>query len=131
TNNAEAVFTGCAGPDELIGKTDFDFYPPELATQFHADERRIVQSGVPMVDHLEPRRSSSGAVTWIQTTKVPLRDNAGKVVGIVGASRDITAQKRSEDEINSFFTLSLDMLCIADFNGFFKRISPVWERTVG
>jgi len=81
-NPAAASFMGCSAPDQLIGKTDADFYSSELARQFRADELKIVESGEPLLNHLEPHTDGSGATTWILTSKVPLRDASGKVVGI-------------------------------------------------
>ena len=63
--------------------------------------------------------------------KFPLRDGAGNVEGICGISTDITDFKKIEEDRNLFFHLTLDLLCIADFNGRFLYVNPSWERTLG
>jgi PAS domain S-box-containing protein len=98
-NIALAQHMGAATPDDLIGKTDFDFYPPELAAQFYADEQALVASGQAILDHEETTQDAAGNPKWTLTTKVLLRDSEGKCVGSTGVSRDITARKLAEAEL--------------------------------
>jgi PAS domain S-box-containing protein len=98
-NIAVARHMGATKPDELIGKNDFDFYPPDLAAQFHADEQALIQSGQPLLDHEEPTRDQAGRPKWTLTTKVLLRDGQGKSIGLVGMGRDITERKRAEEAL--------------------------------
>ena len=93
-NPSLARLMGIATPDELAGKTDFDFYPHELAAKYFADEQAIFQSDQPLLEHEEPVVDVAGNPGWISTTKVPLRDAQGKVFGLVGMGRDITERKR-------------------------------------
>ncbi len=95
-NTALARHMGAATPDSLIGKTDFDFYPRELAAQFFADEQALLQSGQSMLDHEEATQSPAGNPRWTLTSKVLLRDSEGKVIGLVGASRDVTELKQTQ-----------------------------------
>jgi PAS domain S-box-containing protein len=97
-NTALARHMGAATPDDLIGKTDFDFYPQELATRFYADEQALLQSGQSMLDHEEATRDPAGNPSWTLTTKVLLHDSQGKVIGLAGASREITGHKQAEAE---------------------------------
>ncbi len=97
-NQATAQLIGVSHPDALIGKTDFDFFPHELATQYHADEQAVIQSGVPLLNKEEPVIDPSGAQHWLVTTKVPLQDLQGEVVRLVGRGQDITERKRAEEE---------------------------------
>lgn len=105
-NKAVAKFMGASNPDELIGKRDFDYYPKELAEVFFSDEKKVMQSGKAIIQREESSIDSKGKSIWLSTTKVPLRDGEGKVVGTVGMGRDITerinveaALKRSELEL--------------------------------
>jgi PAS domain S-box-containing protein len=81
---------------EVIGKTDFEINPPELAARYYADDQAVIHSGQPIIDR-EERNISAGQTRWFSTTKVPLRDKEGQIIGLVGMSRDITEQKRAEE----------------------------------
>lgn len=98
-NRAVARLMGKKGPEELIGKTDFDFYPPEMAAEFMEVERKIFQTGEPLIalEQFTPNLHT-GEPEWTQTTKVPLRDFEGEVIGLVGIARDVTLRKLSEEE---------------------------------
>ncbi len=99
-NIAVARVMGVATPDELLGKRDFDFFPQELAEQYCADEQEIIRSGEPLINREEPLMDqTTGRKGWSSTTKVPLRDNCGEIVGIVGIGHDITERKRAEEAL--------------------------------
>ena len=98
-SQAVAKHLGVATPDEAIGKTDFDFHLPDQAKEFYEDEQRMIRSGEPLIGKIERRTDANGNDTWTSTTKVPLRDEEGKVVGLVGINRDITEYKRAEDAL--------------------------------
>ena len=130
-NRATLRTLGAGTFEEVVGKSDLDFLPRELASQFYADEQQVVQSDHPLLNREEQVVDPKGHKHWLLTTKVPYHDSDGAVVGLVGISRDITDRKQAEEERDQFFTLSLDMLCIADFNGYFKRVNPSWTTTLG
>jgi PAS domain S-box-containing protein len=99
-NIAVAQLMGAATPEALVGQIDFDFYPAELAEQFHADEQALIQSGQPLIDREEPVIDQiTGQKRWLSTTKVPLRDPQGQLVGLVGLGRDISERKRLEAQL--------------------------------
>jgi PAS domain S-box-containing protein len=97
-NLATARIMGVSAPNDLVGKTDCDFYPPELAAEYRADEERIMESGQALINKDEPHLDREGTPRTVMTTKVPLKDKHGKVVGLVGISRDITDRKKAEEE---------------------------------
>ncbi|HVO69224.1 MAG TPA: PAS domain S-box protein, partial [Aggregatilineaceae bacterium] len=98
-NQADARIMGAAGPDDVIGKTDFDFHPPDLAAQYYADDMAVVQSGQSIVDREEPLFVPGEDYHWLLTTKVPLRDSQGRVIGLVGIGHDITERKQAEEAL--------------------------------
>jgi len=101
-NMAVAQGMGVSSPDDLLGKTDFGFYPEACAARYHREERAIMQSGQPLMHREEEvNYLLTNDVAWMLTTKVPLRDDDGKVVGIVGVNYDITERKRTEMELVS------------------------------
>lgn len=84
--------------EEVIGKTDFDFFPPQLAEQYYADDQAVIQTGQPLLDHEQAREDRAGNKRWVIVSKVAFRDSAGSIVGLVGITRDITRRKRAEEE---------------------------------
>lgn len=95
-----ARWLGFRSPDEIIGKTDFDLFTEEHAAAAFADEQRIIETGEPVIGIEEKETWPDGRVTWVSTTKMPLRDDDGNIVGIFGISRDITAHKEREILVN-------------------------------
>ncbi|RPI28514.1 MAG: PAS domain S-box protein [Acidobacteria bacterium] len=89
------------GPDDLVGKTDFDFWPAVLASQYRADETELMRTGKPLADKDETRYDSLGNRLSILTTKVPLRDETGNIIGLVGVSRDMTERLRAEEALRA------------------------------
>jgi diguanylate cyclase (GGDEF)-like protein/PAS domain S-box-containing protein len=100
-NQGTADVMGAGSGAELVGRTDFDYYPREQAAGFFADEQRVIATGEPMVSQGEHIPESGGRTRWILTTKVPLRDSAGKPAGVVGIGRNITRLKETEAELKS------------------------------
>ena len=89
-------------PAEAIGRTDFDFYPEEMARRFHADEEHVLASGEPIIDREESALDRlSGNTRELLTSKVPLRDGQGRIIGIVGTGRDISRLKEAERRLAS------------------------------
>jgi PAS domain S-box-containing protein len=86
-------------PQEILGKTDFDFFAPEIAQQFYDDERAVVVSGEPLLNRQEKAIYQDGTEAYLLTSKVPLRDAKGNVVGLMGMGRNITARVKAEDEL--------------------------------
>ncbi len=82
--------------EEVIGKSDMELVAPELAAGFSADEQRIVETGRPMIDKEEYIVDENGQKTWILTTKIPLRNDQDKIIGVVGISRDISDRRRAD-----------------------------------
>jgi len=99
-NLAHARQLGFETPEGFSGKTVFEIFPHHLAEQFWADDLRVLQTGQAVIEREEPRFSRNpDDELWSSTTKVPLRDDAGKIIGLVGVTRDITMRKHAEDEL--------------------------------
>jgi diguanylate cyclase (GGDEF)-like protein/PAS domain S-box-containing protein len=97
-SRALAERLGLDDPVDAIGKTDFDFFA-EHAREAFADEQRLMQTGESLIGIEERENWEDGREAWVSTTKVPLRDRSGNIVGLFGISRDITERKRSEQQL--------------------------------
>ena len=89
-NRAMAEHIGLDHAEQAVGKTDFDFQPPYLAEEFFKEEQEMMQTGTPVIDHMEFNPFKDGQPRWISATKVPLYDHEGRLTGLVGISRDVT-----------------------------------------
>lgn len=90
-------FSGDVG--ELIGKSDFDFQDRSRAQQAYDDEMNIMATRKPKIDYIEKEIMTDGSEHWVSTTKMPLINNKGEVVGTFGISRDVTRLKKLENDI--------------------------------
>ena len=102
-SKAQAEWLGVSEPAQAVGKTDFDFFSEEHAQQAYADEQKVMRSGKPLVGIEEKETWPDGREAWVSTTKMPLRDDEGKVVGTFGVSRDITERKRTEEDLRQSY----------------------------
>ncbi|HPC35839.1 MAG TPA: PAS domain S-box protein [Candidatus Marinimicrobia bacterium] len=101
-NKAVVERMGKSDEKEIISKTDFDFIDNKLANQFRTNELEIIKTGIPLINHEEPLDQAEGGMRWNSTTKVPLRDLQGNIIGIVGVGRDITERKQAEEQREKF-----------------------------
>jgi PAS domain S-box-containing protein len=90
---------GGRSAQELVGQTDFDIFSLPHATAARKDEQRVMQTGEPMVEQVERETFHDRPDVWVATTKLPLRDDAGEIVGTWGTSRDVTAQREAEQAL--------------------------------
>ena len=83
-------------PEEVVGKTDFDLFSEPHAEVAFADEQRVMATGEPLIDKVERETFNERDDVWVSTTKMPLRDRRGTIIGTWGISRDITTQVGAE-----------------------------------
>jgi diguanylate cyclase (GGDEF)-like protein/PAS domain S-box-containing protein len=87
------------GPEDFVGKTDLDLFDPVLGLEWIAEEQRIMRTGEPIVDVLERDTSFDSSSGWFETSKAPLRDDDGAIIGTFGISRDVTARVEAQQEL--------------------------------
>ena len=97
-SRAQAEIFGLSDPSQAVGKTDSDFFTEEHARLAYEDEQEIIRTGR-LLSKEEKETWSDRPDTWVLTTKMPLRDEEGKIIGTFGISRDITDRKRAEDAL--------------------------------
>jgi PAS domain S-box-containing protein len=89
--------TGLKSSEEVVGKSDYDLpWEKGQADTFREDDRRVMESGIPEYDIIEPYLQTDGTQAWAKTNKVPLRDKEGNVTGVLGTYEDITERKQAE-----------------------------------
>lgn len=100
-NIAHAKSLGAETASEMLGKSDFDYFPQDLATQFYRDEKEIVASGKPVMnqEQYKPVRGKVGERRWSLTSKVMWRDPEGNIIGTVGITRDIHELKIAQEAL--------------------------------
>jgi AraC-like DNA-binding protein len=86
---------GFAREEDIVGKLDTDFHPPRTACEIRADDERVMSTGTPMVDRVEALFTRSHAKDWYVTTKLPIYDTAGEVIGIMGFVRPYRRNDKS------------------------------------
>jgi PAS domain S-box-containing protein len=88
-NQAHAKGLGLK-PEGVVGKTDFDIFPKERAEKMAKDDMYVITTGKPMIDKIERATRADGIDNYVSTTKIPRYDNKGRVIGLIGITRDIT-----------------------------------------
>jgi len=96
-NRAMADSYGHSEPDRIIGKSDFDLFTKEHAQPAYDDEQKIISTGDPLIGKIEKETLANGDVKWVTTTKLPLRDKHGTIIGTMGISRSITDLKEAQE----------------------------------
>ncbi len=85
--------------EEVIGKTDLDLHPAELAEGFMADDRHVIETGNPIINREEYVLDENGEIIWLLTSKLPLRDDSGEIIGLLGIGRNVTESVKAREEI--------------------------------
>ena len=99
-NTAHLRSLNATSQQDVLGRNAFDFYPREQAERLIADDQKLLRSGEPILNKEERRRDmGTGQEIWNLATKVPIRDNHGNVIGLVGVGRNITERKQAEADL--------------------------------
>ncbi len=96
-NTAFARDAGLSRPEDLIGKDDFQMVWREQAERYRADDKQVMDSDKKKIGYEEPQTTLDGQTIWLRTSKVPLHDKGGRVIGMMGMYEDVTERKQSEE----------------------------------
>ena len=133
-NTGLARLIGAAQGQDLQGKTAADIFPKELGEMYHSAGLEVIRSGQPMINHEETTIDIDGDMRWVLTTNVPFRDNLGKIVGLVGISRDITERKQAEAENHLLATAieqASETVVVTNRDAKIEYVNPAFTRTTG
>ncbi len=138
-NRLFAEDAGVSSPDEMVGATDFDYAWVDQAELYRADDKQVMSTGVPKLNYEEPQTSPDGGTIWLHTSKLPLTDVDGRVVGLLGTYEDITEQKRavmalqaSEELFSKVFRSNPAMMSIQTFEDLhYVDINDAFVNTMG
>lgn len=108
-NTSLARHLNVATPDALRHRTDHDFFPAGVADKYTAVEQSVMRSGQPLIAQEEQVVFPNGATEWLSTTKAPLRDSDGRVIGVIGIGHDITALRLLTDKLQAAFERSVGL----------------------
>lgn len=101
-NRRGCEYCGVASEDEALGRTDHDFFPTQRADEYRADDLSVLESGEPIINRIESAPEAAGSPRLVMTSKIPLRDHRGRVIGIAGFSRQIEDIRESSGTANAF-----------------------------
>jgi PAS domain S-box-containing protein len=120
-NKAKAAHSNVT-PEEMIGKTDFDFLPQGQAQKILDDENAIIRSGQGIINKLECLGRDDGSERWVSVTKIPRYSEDGDIIGTMGVSRDVTDWKHAEDELARNLELLQTLMDNSPDSVYFKDI---------
>jgi len=122
---------------DLLGKTDFDLFPPDLAAKYVADDQRIMQTGL-VLDTVEKHHPPGGETIYVHVVKTPVLDAAGEVIGVQGIFWDVTEHVRAEQEVTEserryrqLTEATMDGIVLIDGQGNVELFNPAAERMFG
>ncbi|MDR3620676.1 MAG: PAS domain S-box protein [Paludisphaera borealis] len=137
-NNSLAARFGLSDPAEAVGKSDFDFLDEKHSRQAWEDDQAVMKSEQPVVGKEVKETWGHGRAAWVSTTKMPLRDKHGQVIGTFGVSRDITALKRAEEALRqgeerfrSLVEATVAIVWNTPASGEFETEQPGWSAFTG
>jgi len=133
-NKADIENCGALSEEELLGKTDFDLFPSEIATSFWEDDDNVLKTGNPILQRVEYLVNFNGKEKWLLTSKIPLLDSDKRTIGLIGIGHDITERKKNEKEmlkLTNAVSQSPVSIVITDLNGIIEYVNPKFVEVTG
>ena len=134
-NKVFARQAGIDNPDEITGKNDFDLpWSQEESEAYRADDREVMENNRPKLHIIETQHQADGSRIWLDTTKIPLKNEAGRVYGVLGVYDDITERKRAEETLTRLgmaVEQAVEAIVITDTEGRIEYVNPAFEHITG
>src|SRR5262249_53314902 len=137
-NKPLAEDCGYADPSEIIGHSDYETKSAATADLYRADDRKVIESDQAKLNYEEPQVRVDGTVGWLRTSKVPLHDKDGRVIGVLGTYEDITEHKRAQEAVRqaeqkyrSIFENAVEGMFQSTPQGRFVTVNPALSRILG
>lgn len=132
-NKGDASHSGIDNVSDMIGKSDYDLYPKQIAEMYIADDKKVMESGKAVINR-EEILPFADKFRWVLTSKIPLKTDDNKVFGLVGIGRDITEIKEQQSKLRLLqqtIEQSPISVVITDINGIIEYVNPEFEKTTG
>ena len=133
-NRADLKIVGVKTEVEVLGKTDLETYGPEVGMRGFTDDKKVIDSGEAVLNREEDFWDENGIQRWLITSKIPLTEENGEIIGLVGIGRDITEQKLAQEKILKLsmgIEQSSATIVITDINGNIEYVNPAFTATSG
>jgi len=133
-NRADLEIVGVKTEAEVLGKTDLDTYGNEVGMRGYTDDKRVIDIGEAVLNREEDFWDANGIQRWLITSKIPLTEENGEIIGLVGIGRDITEQKLAQEKIlklSKGIEQSSSTIVITDLNGNIEYVNPAFTATSG
>jgi PAS domain S-box-containing protein len=131
TWNSGAAFLKGYRADEILGKHFATFYPPAEVAEGKPQRELEIALRDGKYEEEGWRIRKDGSAFWANVVITPIRDAQGHLHGYAKVTRDLTERRWLSGSLDAFFELAHDLLCVAGFDGYFKRLGPAWQRTLG
>jgi PAS domain S-box-containing protein len=133
-NKADLEVIGVETEEEVLGKTDLETFGSEIGKRGYLDDKIVIESGIPVLNREEDFLGQDGKERWILTSKIPITDENGQSLGLVGIGRDITEQKLAQAKIlklSKGIEQSPSTIVITDLDGNIEYVNPQFCQATG
>ncbi len=133
-NRADLIVIGAKSEADILGKTDLDTFNDEIGKRGFADDQRVIQYGIEVLNREDYFYDANGIKRWLLTSKIPLSDENGKIIGLVGIGQDITEQKLAQEKIlklSKGIEQSSATIVITDIDGIIEYVNPAFSENTG